>query len=134
MSKLLSVHESVNYYLYRKPVKMSRSFDSLAALIRTELDRDIISGDVFIFLNKRQTHIKCLQWEGDGFGLYYKRLEEGTFEFPDTTTPENTHSIITSKQLTLILQGISLKKAHYRKRYRPPGGDKHTDDNIKDAA
>ncbi len=48
MSKLLSVHENVNYYLYRKPVKMSRSFNSLAALIRTELDKDIISGDVFI--------------------------------------------------------------------------------------
>jgi hypothetical protein len=73
-------------------------------------------GDVFIFINKRQTHIKLLQWEGDGFSLYYKRLEAGTFEMP-VCAHAGTHSVITSKQLLLILQGISLKKAHYRKRY-----------------
>ena len=76
-------------------------------------------GDVFIFLNRRQTHIKLLQWEGDGFGMYYKRLEEGTFELPSGFM-EGTHSEISSKQLMLILQGISLKKAFYRKRYATP--------------
>jgi hypothetical protein len=77
-------------------------------------------GDVFIFVNKRQTHIKLLQWEGDGYSLYYKRLESGTFEMP-ACTGEGTHSTIGSKQLVLILQGISLKKAHYRKRYIATG-------------
>lgn len=56
MSKLFSVQETVNYYLYRRPVKMSKSFDSLAALVRTELDRDIVNGDVFIFLNRHRTN------------------------------------------------------------------------------
>lgn len=55
MSKLLAIRDTVNYYLYRKPVKMSRSFDGLAALIRTEMDKDIINGDVFIFLNRSRT-------------------------------------------------------------------------------
>ena len=131
---MLQINNTTRYLLYNSWADARKSFDGLSGIITNEMQLPIEEGDVFIFLNKRQTHIKCLQWEGDGFGLYYKRLEEGTFEFPDTTTPENTHSIITSKQLTLILQGISLKKAHYRKRYRPPGGDKHTDDNIKDAA
>ncbi len=131
---MLQINNTTRYLLYNSWADARKSFDGLSGIITNEMQMPIEQGDVFIFLNKRQTHIKCLQWEGDGFGLYYKRLEEGTFEFPDTTTPENTHSIITSKQLTLILQGISLKKAHYRKRYRPPGGDKHTDDNIKDAA
>jgi transposase len=61
-----------------------------------------------------------LQWEGDGFSLYYKRLESGTFEM-QVCMQEGTHSIISSKQLLLILQGISLKKAHYRKRYIAAG-------------
>ena len=81
-----------------------------------DLIMPIVSGDVFIFLNRRQTHIKLLQWEGDGFGMYYKRLEEGTFELP-AGFMESTHSEISSKQLSFILQGVSLKKAFYRKRY-----------------
>ena len=131
---MLQINNTTRYLLYNSWADARKSFDGLSGIITNEMQMPIEQGDVFIFLNKRQTHIKCLQWEGDGFGLYYKRLEEGTFEFPDTTTPDNTHSIITSKQLLLILQGVSLKKAHYRKRYRPPGGDKNTDDNIKDAA
>ena len=59
---------------------------------------------------------KLLQWEGDGFGMYYKRLEEGTFELP-AGFMDGSHSEISSKQLSLILQGVSLKKAFYRKRY-----------------
>jgi len=50
------------------------------------------------------------------FSLYYKRLEEGTFELPAGII-EGTHSSITVKQLSMILQGISLKKAFFRKRY-----------------
>lgn len=52
MSKILSLSSDANFYLYRRPVKMSRSFDGLSALIRTELNKDIIGGDVFIFLNR----------------------------------------------------------------------------------
>lgn len=81
MSKLFSIHETVNYYLYRKPMKMSRSFDSLAALIRTELDRDVISGDVFLFLNRSRTMIKVLIYENKGFSIFYRRLDEGAFQF-----------------------------------------------------
>lgn len=63
MSKLFCIHESVNYYLYRRPVKISKSFDSLAALIRNELNQDIINGDVFLFLNWSRTMIKVLVYE-----------------------------------------------------------------------
>jgi len=59
-----------------------KSFDGLSGLVTNELNMEMESGDVFIFINRRQTHIKLLQWEGDGYGMYYKRLEEGTFELP----------------------------------------------------
>jgi|SRR4051812_2287455 transposase len=99
---------------------MRKSFDGLCGLVTNELNMPMKLGDVFIFFNKRQTHIKLLQWEGDGFSLYYKRLESGTFEMP-VCMQEGTHSVISCKQLLLILQGISLKKAHYRKRYIAAG-------------
>jgi hypothetical protein len=106
MSKLFCVHETVNYYLYRRPVKMSKSFDSLAALIRSELNRDIINGDVFLFLNRNRTMIKVLVYERKGYSIFYRRLDEGAFQllaifaqtpgrlplkyfFPDFSTPTN---------------------------------------------
>ena len=116
---MLQIHPGTRYLLYSKWADVRKSFDGLSGLITNELKMPIESGDVFIFLNRRQTHIKLLQWEGDGFGMYYKRLEEGTFELPSGFM-EGTHNEISSKQLSLILQGVSLKKAFYRKRYTSP--------------
>jgi transposase len=116
---VLQVNHATRYLLYHKWADMRKSFDGLCGLVTNELNMTMKLGDVFIFLNKRQTHIKLLQWEGDGFSLYYKRLEAGTFEMPDCPA-EGAHSVITAKQLLLILQGISLRKAHHRKRYIAP--------------
>jgi len=82
MSKLLSVRQDTNLYLYRRPVKMSRSFDGLAALIRTELEKDIVSGDIFIFLNRTRSMVKALVYENKGFSIFYRRLDEGSFILP----------------------------------------------------
>jgi hypothetical protein len=54
MSKILQLAANINFYLYRKPVKMSRSFDGLTAVICTGLDKNIINGDVFIFLSRQK--------------------------------------------------------------------------------
>ena len=98
---------------------MGKSFDGLCGIVTNEMKAPLLTGDVFIFLNRRRTHIKMLQWEGDGFGIYYKRLEQGTFERPQPAT-EGGSVIISSQQLLLILQGVSLKEVHYRKRYILP--------------
>lgn len=79
MSKILQLARDANFYLYRKLVKMSISFDGLAALIRTELDKDIINGDVFIFPNRLRTTIKIFVYENKGFSIFYRRLDEGSF-------------------------------------------------------
>jgi transposase len=113
---MFQVNQATRYLLYQRWTDIRKSFDGLCGLVTNELHLPMKLGDVFIFVNKRQTHIKLLQWEGDGYSLYYKRLEIGTFEMPVCFT-DGTHSVITAKQLLLILQGISLKKAQYRKRY-----------------
>jgi len=80
------------------------------------MNHQVLDGSIFIFLNRNRTHIKLLLWEGDGFALYYKRLEQGTYELP--LGDSNTASMnITYQQLQFMLQGVALQKIEYRKRY-----------------
>lgn len=95
---------------------MRKGFDSLCGLVRNELEKDPLGGEVFIFMNKRGNQVKLLLWEGDGFSLYYKRLEKGTYELP--LWDEDARSVeLRSDELTLILQGISLQSVQRRKRF-----------------
>ena len=95
---------------------MRKSFDGLSGIVRNELGKDPLSGEVFIFINKRCNQVKILLWEGDGFSLYYKRLEKGTYELP--SWKGQTPSVeLRSDELMLILQGISLKSVRRRKRF-----------------
>ncbi len=115
---MLSLSATTRYLLYTRPADIRKSFDALSGIIRNELGRDPLTGEVFVFLSKRRTHIKLLQWEGDGFGLYYKRLEKGTFELPVASASGADATSITATQLQLILGGISLQKIKYRPRYQ----------------
>lgn len=113
---MLQLNNALRYWLYHHPADVRKSFDGLYGIVTNEMHLPVQAGDVFIFLNRRRTHLKALMWEGDGFSLYYKRLEAGSFEFP-ANLPDATHSPVSARQLLLILQGISLQKARYRKRY-----------------
>jgi transposase len=117
---MLSLSHHCRYFLYRHPTDIRKSFDGLSGIIRNELAQNPLSGDVFIFVNKRRTHIKLLTFEGDGFALYYKRLEKGTYELPDSTAAQSV--AITVSRLQLILSGVSLKNIKYRPRYQHNSG------------
>ena len=108
------------YYLYRKPVKMSKSFDSLAALVRTELDRDIVNGDMFIFLNRHRTMIKVLVYEKKGFSIFYRRLDEGSFLLPAIASDQASYKMST-EQIMSMLSGMILEAGGYIKsgKYEP---------------
>lgn len=114
---MLFVSSAARYFLYQGCTDMRKSFHGLCGIVTNELHQDIMSGDMFIFLNKRKTHIKLLVWEGDGFAIYYKRLEQGTYEFAASPCSEKG-TVIGYTQLLLILQGVSLQEIHYRKRYK----------------
>lgn len=66
---------------------MREGFDGLCGLVRSRMHLDPLNRSVYIFMNRRRTHIKLLFWEGDGFSVYYKRLEKGTFELPVSASP-----------------------------------------------
>ena len=113
---MLSLGSSHSYYLYRAACDMRKSFDSLSGLVRNELDRDPASGEVFVFINKRRNSVKLLHWEKDGFVLYYKRLEKGTFTPPRRAN--NTHDgTLSWPELVLMLEGIQVQQMRRKVRY-----------------
>ena len=113
---MLSLAASSRYFLYRYAADMRKGFDGLSGLIRNELQKDPLGGDVFIFFNKRRSQVKLLLWERDGFSIYYKRLERGTYELP-SINGQSMSLPLRSDELMLILQGISLSSVRRRKRF-----------------
>src|SRR3954463_725749 len=119
---MLHLSAACKYYLYGGDADMRKGFDSLSGMVSQHMQLSALSGAVFIFVNRRRNQLKLLLWEGDGFSLYHKRLERGTYELPaGTATGDKTTSLnITHQQLQLIVQGISLKSVKHRKRYNYP--------------
>jgi transposase len=94
-----------------------KSFDGLQAVVTSHLAKDPLSGDLFVFRNKRGDRLKILAWQGDGFALYLRRLERGTFAFPAANAAEVS---ITATELAMILGGIELASTTRRPRYERP--------------
>lgn len=109
---MFSLSPSCRYFLYREQTDMRKGFDSLSGIVRDSLRKDPLSGDVFIFFNRRRTQVKMLLWERDGYSIYYKRLERGSYELPSHDSTE-----LRADDLMLILQGVSLKSVRRRKRF-----------------
>lgn len=112
MLSITSIHRC---YLYRSRTDMRKGIDSLCGLIRNELGKDPLQGELFVFFSRNRNQIKLLLWEQDGFSLYQKKLERGTYELPEGN---ELHQRISSEILNLILQGISLKSVQHRTRYQ----------------
>lgn len=114
---LLSLPTSVRIWLAMRPTDLRKSFDSLAEVVRQQLQGDPLSGQLFVFRNKRADRLKLLYWDEDGFVLIYKRLEAGTFRFP----PADQAGVeIRAADLQLLLDGIDLDSVKRRQRYRRP--------------
>lgn len=109
---MLTISHHQRYFLYQGPADMRKGFDGLSGLVCNEMHQDPLSGDLFLFFNRRCNQIKILQWDRDGFALYNKRLEKGTFEIP-----KNNEKNISADVLSCILQGIKLASIRKRKRY-----------------
>jgi len=93
---------------------MRKSIDGLAAIVQMSFSLDPFSTSLFVFCNKSRNKIKILQWENNGFWLYYKRLERGKFRWPDGN---NSNTInITQRELNWLLDGLELEQKHAHKK------------------
>lgn len=110
---MLSLTAQHRYLLRKAPTDMRKGFDGLCGLVRGELDRDPLNGEVFVFVSKRRDRIKILLYEHGGFVLWYKRLERGTLELPRGEGALH----ITWHQLILMLEGLPLEQPRRRMRW-----------------
>ena len=113
---MLYLSSSCRYFYYNGIADMRKGAYSLSGLVRNEMHLDVMSGDVFIFIGRRANKIKLLQWDTDGFALYEKGLERGSFERP--ASEDKSHFSMSDRQLQYILQGVVLKSIRYKPRYR----------------
>jgi transposase len=85
-------------------------------------DRCSYGGDVFVFASRRRDRLKILYWDRDGFAIWSKRLEEGTYAVPLADSADEHRREITAQELAALLSGIDLSTAKRRKRYRRADG------------
>jgi transposase len=83
---------------------MRKSFDTLSALVANQLQRDLMSGDLFIFVGKDRKRAKVLYFDGTGLCLFAKRLERGQFATP-WKGPMSKRLTLTLAELSLFLEG-----------------------------
>lgn len=107
----------IRVHLYGQPVDMRKSFDGLYALTRQGLGQDPLSGQLFVFINRRATQMKVLYWDRTGFCVWAKRLEQGRFvsDWRKVATREMDWTA-----LKLLLEGIEARVV--RKRFKRPDG------------
>ena len=112
---MFSLTSSNTYYLYKGYTDMRKSFDGLSGLVQNQMGRNPLSGEVFLFINRKKDSIKLLRWENGGYVVYYKRLEKGTLAVPKSLSGGNYSSLGWS-ELVLMIEGILVEK--YRKKAR----------------
>ncbi len=98
----------VKVYAFATPVDMRKSFDTLSVLVTGVLKRDVLSGDVFLFVGKDRKRAKVLLWDGTGLCVYAKRLEKGRFTAP-WAQPGGSALTMTMSELALFLEGSELR-------------------------
>lgn len=113
---MLSLSASTRIYLALGATDMRKGFDGLCGLVSSHLGQDPLSGRLFLFVNRRRDRLKVLYWDGDGLAIWYRRLEEGTFQLPQLD-PQAKAVEIRSEEFTMLLRGIDLKSIKRRKRF-----------------
>jgi transposase len=96
---------------------MRRSFDGLSMMAEHLIQCNPFSGHLLVFCNRRSDRVKILYWDRDGWAIWYKRLEAGTFQFPFAATGRKE---VAAWELAVLLEGIDLSQGKRRKRYSLP--------------
>jgi hypothetical protein len=113
---MFGLGEDLQYYFCVGHTSMNKGIDALCGVIRGQMNRDPLTGEVFIFMSRCRRKIKLLQWQRGGFVLYYKRLEKGHFELPYFNPKSRSYSI-SWQVLFMIIEGIIVGRVHFKSRY-----------------
>jgi transposase len=128
---MLSFLAAIKVYLCTVACDMRRSFDGLSMMAEHVIRCNPFSGHLLVFCNRRSDRLKILYWDHDGWAIWYKRLEAGTFQFPFA---ESGRKEIATWELGVLLEGIDLSKGKRRKRYSLPAEASGSEKNQEEAA
>ncbi len=117
---MLTLPPGIRLFVALDRVDMRKGFDALAAIVQHQLRLEPLNGHIVLFVNKRGNLMKLLFFDRTGWAVLYKRLERGTFQLPSVTSTTGRVEIDTG-ELAMILEGIDLRTAVRRKRYRRRG-------------
>lgn len=117
---MLGLTSQHKIYYYTGIPDLRKGFNGLSGLVQNEMKGNPLDGSVYLFINRKRDKMKMLVWEPNGFLMYYKRLERGTFELPQINSSNNKMEL-SWQTLMLMIQGISLQKIKLRKRYHRAG-------------
>jgi transposase len=132
-STMLSFSPSVRIFVSTKPVDMRRSFDGLFELVQSTIRQDPYTGHLFLFRSRRGNVIKTLWWDTDGWAIFAKRLESGTFRFPDVRFVNGEYEPveINRADLLILLEGIDASSVKRFKRYQRQENQHNSRDNKR---
>lgn len=113
---MISLSSATRIFIVTGVTDMRKSFNGLYGIVAHQLDKDPLSGHVFVFCNRARNRIKLLVWDGSGLWVCAKRLEKGRFHWDwDTNQAAAT---ITHESLSLLLGGLDLSRVEPRSWYR----------------
>jgi len=104
-------------WLYSQPTDMRKSYHGLSALVKNKLQENPLSGQLFVFINRRRTQIKVLYFDRSGYCIWMKKLEQGLFRYD---LRDGEKQALSWTDLKLLLEGIEVKNTRQNKRYRHP--------------
>ena len=127
---MIALTGSLRVFVCTQPADMRRSFDGLCGMAQELMQQDPLSGHLFLFRNRHRDRLKILYWDRDGLAIWYKRLEQGTWQFPTDvkrddpvqrdhgqTGQQVAAAEITREELSLLLDGIDLRGVAKRRRF-----------------
>ncbi len=113
---MLNLSAGTRIHVAAGATEMRKGVDGLQGLVTGTLRQDPMSGHLFLFINARRDKLKILYWDGDGFAIWYRRLERGTFQLP-TIAADQKSAEIGSDELLMLLRGIDFHSCRRRKRF-----------------
>lgn len=113
---MLSLAADTRIFVVAGATDMRKGFDGLQGVVSGVLEQDPLGGHLFLFVNRRRDKLKILYWDRDGLAIWYRRLEQGTFQMPRLSADQKSAEI-RSEELVMLLRGVDYQKARRRKRY-----------------
>ena len=107
VNRVMLTFKGKTVYLCCGRTDMRKSINGLMALVQSSFELDPFSEAVFVFCNRNRDRVKILEWDIDGFWLYFKRLEKGHFHWPQPG--ETSTMVLTDEELAVLLGGVRVE-------------------------